>query len=105
MPDINVFYKRSDNFTVFPVGGVWGGITPQGLISAEFFIDKPASPEHTVLKLDETGEAKETVPDRQDITRELLVGLIANPEIARIIGNWLITRADEVDKIRIGAKK
>lgn len=100
MADIDVFYKRSNDFRTIPVSGVWGGVTAPGMISAEFFVEKPAVPEHTVIKVDENGVATELPSGKREITREILVGVIITPEMARIIGNFLIARADEIDKFR-----
>lgn len=105
MVELNVFYKRDDNYRLIPVTGIYGGITPQGLISADLFVDKPSTPEHITVSIDERGNATESAISRQDVTRELLVGLLVNPQIARVMGSWLISKADEYDKLILGGKK
>lgn len=102
MPDINVFYRRSEDYKIIPITGAWGGITPQGSISCEVFFEKSSQPEHTVLRVSDSGEKPVEVPNekqRPEVTREVLVAMIMQPEVARNLGNWLIGKADEFDKL------
>ncbi|OPY80022.1 MAG: hypothetical protein A4E65_01650 [Syntrophorhabdus sp. PtaU1.Bin153] len=101
MPDIHVFYKTAKEYRSLPVSGVYGGISPQGMVHADLFIEKAGAPESTVMRVDETtGEAFELSrhPEQQPMVREFLVGLVMRPEVAKAIGQWLIQQAAQMEQ-------
>lgn len=100
MPEIHIYFKKADGYKVMPVSGAWGGLTPQGLVHCDFFVEKSENPERVVMSLDETtGEAREISrsPEQNFVVRESLVGVMMQPDMARSIGKWLIAQADDFD--------
>lgn len=99
---IDIFSQKDKDYKIIPVSGVWGGLTPHGLVTCELFMEKLALPERVVV--DETGKELSRHPDKQYVTREIMVGLVMRPEIARSIGEWLIQRAEEDEKIKLSQR-
>lgn len=101
MSDIRIFFKTGNDYRAIPVSGVYGGINPQGMVHADLFVEKTEPPESMVIHVDETtGEAREASrePVQQGIVRELLVGLVMRPEVAKAIGLWLIHQVEQMEK-------
>lgn len=102
MADINVYYRKNEQYKTLPISGVWGGITPQGFIHGDLIIEKTEMPDKVVLQInDKTGEANQISqsPEGGVIIREALVGIVMFPEVAREIGKWLVQKADEFDNL------
>jgi len=99
MADVRIFFKKASDFKVAPVSGAWGGLTPQGYLYCELFFERAESPESVVMSVD-VGPPKEIErsPKGQVFVRESMVGLTMHPEIARVVGEWMIKQADELRK-------
>ena len=101
MPDIRIIYRTAKDYRSVPVSGVYGGINPQGMIHADLFIEKTDIPESTTMRVEEgTGETYELSrnPEQQPIVRELLVGLVMRPEVAKAVGQWLMHQVEQMEK-------
>jgi hypothetical protein len=108
MANVKIIFKRNADYKSVPVSGIWGSVTPQGMINGDIFVESIEPPEFIVLDIDQiTGEPKTTKkhPEKQDVLREAIVGLVFKPDIARSIGEWLIAKADEVEKRKTDAAK
>lgn len=88
---------------VRPCSGVWGGITPTGLVQANFYVDVIKMPTSVVFQRDpETGEAASPQlvgappSDKAEYLRQFISGLVMRPEDAMGIGQWLLTNAAEI---------
>jgi hypothetical protein len=98
MQKVRVRAKRDEGHRIIPASGVWGGVTPQGMIYFDLFLEKPETPAETLITIDEkTGQRMEqpVLPEEPCLERLLLMGITVRPEVARSIGQWLIERADE----------
>lgn len=107
MSEVNIFYRKSSDFKMLPVSGIWGGLTAQGYLYCELFFEKAETPESVILQVEVGKEAKEIGqrPEARMFIRETLVGLTMQPEIARSIGEWLIKNADQFKKKFAGEEK
>ncbi|MDP3111584.1 MAG: hypothetical protein Q8M71_05740 [Thermodesulfovibrionales bacterium] len=94
---LNIFFRRDKDYKIIPVSGVWGGLTAAGLLNCELFVEGREAPEKIVV--DDTGKEISRNPAQQQIVREILISLVMRPEVARSIGQWLISKADEYDKM------
>jgi hypothetical protein len=100
MAQIKVKAKKDSEHRIIPASGVWGGVTPHGMVYFDVVLEKPEAPTATVIDVNEaTGERIETVqePKEPSVERILMAGILVRPEIARAIGHWLIEKADEAD--------
>jgi hypothetical protein len=102
MAQIKVKLKKDNEYRIIPASGVWGGVTPHGMVYFDVVLEKPEAPELTTINVDEaTGQRVETVQEPKEpyVERILMAGVIVRPEISRAIGNWLIEKADEAEML------
>ena len=92
----HVIFSRSDGYRLVPATGAWGGVSPQREVVVDFYIDYRRNPESVDVEMEDGKVTKETrTPEEQPIDRVMQFGLIVRPDIARVIGKFLIERADE----------
>jgi len=96
--EVLISYEKSKDFKFIPATGAYGGPNPQGEIICNFYIEHRKYPEKSTARLNgETGKVVEKITAEQDLmVRELQIGVIMRPDIARLIGLWLIKKADQV---------
>lgn len=109
MAEFEIKYKKSNSYKMVPVNGVWGGLDGKGNITCEFFVEKVDHPESTQLIVDEKSRAvTESYVKRKTtdgIVREFQVGMTLEPHLAKTIGEWLINKVDEFEKIKRSVTK
>lgn len=89
-------YLKSTDFRVVHGDGVFGGATPQGLVFASFFSERFPLPQMTTQLVDDEGtlrEAKGERVSREGVIRELEVGVMMTPKVARSVAKWLNDKA------------
>ena len=100
MVDIPIAYEYDKDYRLLPISGAWGGPTGQGSIAVDLFCETRRSPETITLQIDESSPGKppqeKGTEESRRFVRHLLVGLVMQPEVARAIGQFLLTRADEL---------
>ena len=86
-----VIYKRSSDYRTIAATGAWGGPSPTMEVVFDLYVERFALPEDESLVVDETtGAALPPAPTQTPILRESQVGVILQPDIAYMIGRWLI---------------
>ena len=93
--EVNVVFTKADDYKLVPVAGVFGGLSPQGDVIADFFVDKVELPDSVMLKVKEEAGQPEEVGRMggKNITREMQVGIVLRPDVAYSIGAWLMEKA------------
>ena len=92
--EIKVKYVKADGYKTMSATGCFGGVSAQGEIVADLFVDKPLVPEETKL-LVEPGKATELKMEfPRGILREIQASFIIRPDLALGIGKWLIEQAE-----------
>jgi len=100
--EIKVYYKRDKNYRILPATGAFGGVTPQGEVSVDFFVERRLPPKHIVMHVSPDTPAQEMERDGEErMVRESLVGLVLRPDIALSIGRFLIEKAGEAGMAEI----
>lgn len=100
MTEVKIKTRKDENHRIISPSGVWGGVTPYGMIYFDLFVEIPETPRETIITIDEaTGQRTESVDEsiEPSIERIALTGVMARPEIARAIGRWLIEKSDEAE--------
>jgi hypothetical protein len=101
---IKVKFKEAFGYRQVAATGVLGAPTLSGDLLCNFFLEYRALPEYiNVYATESAAPVEETIfpPDGKDVfIRELQVGILLNPQVARSIGEWLMKRADEIMKIQ-----
>jgi hypothetical protein len=95
---ITIVYEEAPSRPIIPVGGAYGGPTPDGAsvvahVYAEY-VTIPAIQEHQV---DERGRVDLGVGKpikRADVTRLVQASLVLSPEASITIGNWLVEKGN-----------
>jgi hypothetical protein len=96
---IIVRYREASDYRSLPATGVFGGPTPAGDLICNFFLETRAVPEEVEIEIDAAGAAKEKLAPTggpEVFFREIQVGILLNPNVARSIGEWLIQRSQEL---------
>lgn len=96
-------YVRAPQYRKIPTSGVWGGVTPDGNIIANFFVDTPEMPISITHELRPAGVLGEEIAreynesEEAAIERSLEVGVVVSPQKARAIAQWLLAKAEEME--------
>jgi hypothetical protein len=94
---LNISFEKSKVFKFIPATGAWGGPNPNGEIICNFFIEHRRHPKELNVEIEsKTGKVKKEERKGESLIRELQVGIIMRPDIAKAVGEWLIKKADEV---------
>lgn len=93
---VKVEYEYDKDYRLVPITGAWGGATGQGMLAVDLFAERKRAPSSIELEENETGQVVEVKRTGDRVVREVSVGLIMSPDIARIIGRFLIAKADEL---------
>lgn len=106
-PDrVRFHYIKGNQFRTIYIDGVYGGLTPSGLIQAAVYSERSPIPEQTVHMI-EGGrlgrEIREERTSRDGPVRELEVSLVMNREQAQNLVDWLTDKINVIDTLK--AKK
>lgn len=95
---ISIQYAEAPGYRKIAATGVWGGPTPSGDLLCNFFIESGAPPKSLIIDIGSKGEPieKPLFEEGKIFIRELQVGILLNPGVAKAVGEWLIKRADEL---------
>lgn len=92
--EIAVYYTKAKDYRMIPATGAWGGISPNGEVVFNIYVEQKAVPEKMILQVTEEGKAgKEKKIGGDDYVREMQVGIVLRPDIAYSIGQFLIKHA------------
>jgi hypothetical protein len=92
--EIMIYFTKSKDYKIFAATGAWGGVSPNGEVTVDFFIEKKDPPKELTLILDK-GETTEKGRLGEKIIREAQVGFVLRPDIAYSIGDWLMRTAEK----------
>jgi hypothetical protein len=103
MPEINIKYAKSIDYKMVSISGVWGGADPQGNVTCEFYLEKVDHPDSVKITVDDESKVVKEEPQKkgkEELVREIQVGMSLNPQLARSIGQWLVKKADDFEKMK-----
>lgn len=95
-------FKQSVGYRHVTATGVFGGPISTGDLLCHFFLEHRILPEEIDVSIDPSSKPIEEAvyPEgKQIFVRELQVGIIMNPRIAKSVGEWLIRHAEKMMKI------
>src|SRR5258708_32860520 len=94
---VKVKYEKSYDFKVALTTGIYGGIGSNGLIQANFFVDRIVLPSSQVISIDEKGiQVEQSVDEKDgDLLREIQFGAFMDINTAKIVGDWFLARVKE----------
>lgn len=100
---VDVHYKKTESYRSYHVDGLFGGLTPNGQLYIELFLERLVTPQtirYTIASDGSLGDEK--IGDRigkSGIVREIEAGLIMHISTAKIIKSWLDEKIKEHDAI------
>ena len=103
--EINFHYVFSDDYNPVYCTGAYGGISPQGDIVANFYLERMPIPKSLTYALDDNGSLGDVVstePEdlKQKVVRYVSTGVVLNEANARSICDWLKQQLDELEARR-----
>jgi hypothetical protein len=106
MPEFKIHLRKSRDYKIVPATGASGGVSPQGEIIIDFFLERLEAESVTLEQEESGGEIKELKREGEKITRETQMGVVLRPDIAHNIGKFLISQAkkagyiEEMEKVK-----
>jgi hypothetical protein len=97
---VKIKYIKSNDFKTSLSTGVYGGITNNGLINMNFFVDRVIIPTHEQYEVNENGVVQghpEIVKDG-DLIREVQYGGLFDLSTAKIVQTWLNQKIKELEE-------
>lgn len=91
-----VKFSRATDYRIIPATGAWGGVTPNGEIVFDLYVERRENPESIEIEVvdgEQVGEKRH--PHPQPFEREAQIGVVVRPDIAKAIGEFLIGMADK----------
>jgi hypothetical protein len=99
MPDVKITFKKASDYKRIAVTGAWGGVSPQGEIIFDLYIESRDLPQSLTMKLEPGKPPEEIQTGEEGFVRESQIGIVVRPDIAHSIGKWLIEKAKEAGVI------
>lgn len=94
-----IIFTRDPNYRIYPAIGAWGGLSANKEVHVDFYVEKRQSPDRLLFDFEgEEKVAERRDPDPQPFLRELLFGVVMRPDIARSVGEFLISLADKASE-------
>ncbi len=95
---IPVTFKKSKDYRTISAHGAYGGVTPSGEVITHLFIEHETFPDDLIIEIDEKGQRIKETRNTKDLkmTRELQVGIVMSPGVAKVVGEWLISNSKKV---------
>jgi len=98
METIKVHFEYSKDYRLISATGGWGGVSPNGEIILELYIERKAAPKSISMDVDESGKTTEKTREGEKFIRELQIGVVMRPDIALSIGEFLVSKAKSIRK-------
>jgi hypothetical protein len=96
---VNIHYQKNPLYREIHVDGLFGGLTPKGKVSLNFYGERLAIPkceEHAITKEGKLGRLTKVSEDSKDgIIREIEFGTYFDIEVIKDLKNFLETKIKE----------
>ena len=102
MPDIKIQYTKAKDYRIIPVTGAWGGMSPQGEIIFDLWVEKRDVVHSVTLRIEQGKPPQEIETALPESVREAQIGIVVRPDIAYSLGKWLMEKAKEAGFIEGG---
>lgn len=97
---IKIRYLKSYDYKASLATGVYGGITANGMINANFFTDRSVLPDSQLIEVDDKGVQIGLPKDQKDgdLLREVQTGILMDVNTAKVVVAWLDSKIEEFEK-------
>ncbi len=98
--NIKIRYLKAYDYKASLATGVYGGITANGMINANFFTDRTILPDSQLIEVDDKGVPIGLPKDQKDgdLLREVQTGILMDVNTAKVIVAWLDSKIEEFEK-------
>ncbi len=98
--NIKIRYLKSYDYKASLATGVYGGITANGMINANFFTDRTILPDSQLIEVNDSGVQIGLPKDQKDgdLLREVQTGILMDLNTAKVIVAWLDSKIEEFEK-------
>lgn len=100
--NLPVTYLKTNDFRTNFASGAFGGITPQGLIDMNFYVERPVIPKRVVVDYSNSqNKIEKTISSEglDGIVREVFGGIVLNKVTAQGLVVWLKDKIENIEKI------
>jgi hypothetical protein len=98
-------FKKSSDYRIIPANGAWGGVTPRGDFTLDFFVEHNPTPDYVVHEIKPAGglgvEVEREAGGKEDsylITRELVGGVLLSLGEAKSLANFILEKCAEFEQ-------
>jgi len=104
---ISFRYKISQNYAVYAISGVHGGVNAQGDVIANLWSERAPIPRKQVYAITPEGRLGKQISTEVDesVIRDVIFAISLEPQTAKAIGEWLIEKAGDHQKMVDSALK
>lgn len=93
--EIKYVYTKSKDFRNITASGVHGGVSINGNIELDLFLEKHTKPKEGIIEIEGNKMVNERlIPNNINFEREIQIGVMLSPNVAYNIGKWLIEKAE-----------
>lgn len=98
---IDFHHVPSNTYRTYHVDGIFGGLTPRGLVSMECYLERQPLPTRIQHVINESGQIGDEVErdSQSGIIRDVECGLIMDINTAKSLLAWLTRKIEEYDSI------
>lgn len=88
---VTINYLKTPNYRTYFIDGMYGGITPNGKIFAELFIQRNPTPKTVTQEINEDGSMGkiEKSEGKKGLIRQVEASLLMDIETAKSFAGWL----------------
>ena len=102
--EVPIVFVGAENAPVFFVHGGYGGPGPRGDVIVNLYVDSWKLPDEARLVATEGGVEEQAEP-LHVLVRKVVAQLVLPPVVARSLGEWLVRRAEDAERLAEEATK
>jgi hypothetical protein len=97
---LKIKYQKVHDFKTSFITGVHGGISGNGLLTANFFTDRIALPERQLITVDEKNSPLKVEDElNNDGVREVQFSVLMDINTSKLVVEWLNNRISEYEQL------
>jgi hypothetical protein len=105
---IEFHYIKSPHFKTFLTSGAYGGVSPNGLISMAFYVERSPIPRKTAFNIENGklgNEISELKEGKEGVIREVDCNILMDVDTAKNVRNWLDNHIKSLEELEKKATK
>jgi len=97
---LDIHYVKTSNYRTFYIDGLFGGLTPNGKIYMETFLQRQPTPQLIQHAINEDGTLGKELKriGKEGFIREIEAGMVFDLQTAKIMIEWLQSQVKEFEE-------